>query len=226
MEVSSWCDLRNIVHLDVPSAEVTQGTHAYDAEERRAARYCADMLHETDEGHVLCPDHRPTRRRATLFDREHYLLLADAFRRAADDALVHVIVVTGTGTVFSAGQDLKEMAAMMSGELVADGPHGFPALLTILEEIDKPVIAAVNGAGAGVGMTMLLHCDIVLVADTACLRVPFVEMGVPPEAASSVLMPQALGWQRPWSSCSPRGGSTQPKPSRSVWPWRWSPWPI
>ena len=153
------------------------------------------MLHETDDGHVrvLTLD-RPEARNA--FDREHYLLLADALRRAAADDAVHVVVITGAGTVFSAGQDLKEMAAMMSGELVLDGPHGFPALLEILEEMDTPVIAAVNGAGAGVGMTMLLHCDIVLVADTAKLRVPFTEMGVPPEAASSVLMPQLLGWQR------------------------------
>jgi enoyl-CoA hydratase/carnithine racemase len=153
------------------------------------------MLHESDDGHVrvLTLD-RPEARNA--FDRSLYVALADALRRAASDESVHVVVITGAGTVFSAGQDLKEMAAMISGEIVLDGPHGFPALLEILEEIETPIIAAVNGAGAGVGMTMLLHCDIVLIADTARLRVPFTEMGVPPEAASSVLMPQALGWQR------------------------------
>ena len=153
------------------------------------------MLHETDEGHVrvLTLD-RPEARNA--FDQEHYLLLADALTRAAADDSVHVVVVTGAGTVFSAGQDLKEMAAMIAGELSTAGTAGFPSLLEILETMDTPVIAAVNGAGAGVGMTMLLHCDIVLIADTAKLRVPFTEMGVPPEAASSVLMPQLLGWQR------------------------------
>jgi enoyl-CoA hydratase/carnithine racemase len=156
------------------------------------------MVHETDHPDVdtvrVITLDRPNTRNA--FDHQQYVDTAAALARAIDDDAVRVIVITGAGSAFSAGQDLKEMAALMSGELHIDGGQGFPALLEQLENCDKPLIAAVNGAAAGVGMTMLLHCDIVLVGSSARLRVPFSEMGVPPEAASSLLMPAVLGWQR------------------------------
>ena len=61
---------------------------------------------------------------------------------------------------------------------------------------EKPLLAAVNGVGVGLGFTLLAHCDLVLMADDARLRVPFAELGVPPEAASSYLFPRTMGWQR------------------------------
>lgn len=154
------------------------------------------MVHESDHDavvRVITLD-RPAARNA--FDHQQYVDTAEALSRAIDHDAVRVIVITGAGSAFSAGQDLKEMAAMMSGELVIEGGQGFPSLLEQLERCDKPLIAAVNGPAAGVGMTMLLHCDIVIVGASARLRVPFSEMGVPPEAGSSLLMPAALGWQR------------------------------
>jgi enoyl-CoA hydratase/carnithine racemase len=69
-------------------------------------------------------------------------------------------------------------------------------LLAALETFDKPLVAAVNGVAVGIGFTMLPHCDLVLVAEGARMRAPFAEMGVPPEAASSVLLPARMGWQR------------------------------
>ena len=152
------------------------------------------MIHALDDGAVRTLQiDRGGRKNA--FDQEQYHGLGDALSAAATDDAVHVVVVTGTGDAFSAGQDLAEMAQLAAG--TATGPAtGFPALLEALETFPKPLIAAVNGVAVGIGMTMLLHCDIVLVADTARMRVPFSELGVPPEAGSSVLFADALGWQQ------------------------------
>ena len=152
------------------------------------------MIDVSDEGAVrLLRIDRGGRKNA--FDQAQYHGLADALRAAADDDAVHVVVLTGTGDAFSAGQDLAEMAELAAG--TATGPsNGFPALLAALESFPKPLIAAVNGVAVGLGMTMLPHCDIVLVADTARLRVPFSELGVPPEAGSSVMFADVMGWQQ------------------------------
>ena len=137
---------------------------------------------------------RPEARNA--FNHALYCAISDELERAKADDGTNVVVLTGEGTAFCAGQDLIEMTAMARGELVFAGGHGFTRLLESLESFDKPLIAAVNGPAAGIGLTMLLHCDIVLVAESARLRVPFAEMGVPPEAGSSALLPAQLGWQK------------------------------
>ena len=89
------------------------------------------------------------------------------------------------------------------GRLSAEGDHdfgdagpGFPRFLDTLAAFGKPVIAAVNGIGVGIGMTMLLHVDLALISTTARLRAPFVPLGVVPEAAGSLLMPVVMGNQR------------------------------
>ena len=152
------------------------------------------MIAVSDEGAVrLLRMDRGSRKNA--FDQAQYHGLADALRAAGDDDAVHVVVITGTGDAFSAGQDLAEMAELAAGTSTGTA-DGFPALLAALESFPKPLIAAVNGVAVGLGMTMLPHCDIVLVADTARLRVPFSEMGVPPEAGSSVMFADVMGWQQ------------------------------
>jgi enoyl-CoA hydratase/carnithine racemase len=127
------------------------------------------------------------------FDSELYRATAAALEAARADDGVHVAVLTGAGRAFSAGQDLGEMARLAAGETVESG---FPALLDALESFDKPLIAAVNGVAVGIGFTLLPHCDLVLAAEGARFRTPFAEMGVPPEAASSLLFPERMGWQR------------------------------
>jgi enoyl-CoA hydratase/carnithine racemase len=127
------------------------------------------------------------------FDSPLYRAAGTALDAARIDDTVNVVVVTGAGRAFSAGQDLDEMARLAAGEAIESG---FPALLEALQRFDKPLVAAVNGAAVGIGFTMLPHCDLVLVADDARFRTPFAEMGVPPEAASSVLFPSRMGWQR------------------------------
>ena len=154
----------------------------------------ANVIRVSINEHVqLCTIERPERRNA--FDQEHYVSLATAMTEAAANDDVHVLVVTGIGASFSAGQDLKEMAALASG--TASGPHdGFPRLVDQLDTFPKPLLAAVNGDAVGIGLTMLLHCDIAVVAHDARLRVPFSELGVPPEAGSSALLGDVVGWQQ------------------------------
>ena len=127
------------------------------------------------------------------FDSPLYRAAGAALTAARDDDGVKVAVLTGAGRAFSAGQDLDEMARLAAGEAAESG---FPVLLAALETFDKPLVAAVNGVAVGIGFTMLPHCDLVLVAEGARMRAPFAEMGVPPEAASSVLFPARMGWQR------------------------------
>ena len=127
------------------------------------------------------------------FDSALYRAAAAALDAARADDAVHVVVLTGRGRAFSSGQDLGEMARLAVGEQV---DSGFPALLDALQAFDKPLVAAVNGPAVGIGFTLLPHCDLVLVADDARLRTPFAEMGVPPEAASSVLFPERMGAQQ------------------------------
>lgn len=153
------------------------------------------MLRTNHHGAVtLLTFDRPEARNA--FNHALYCAISDELERAKVDDGTNVVVLTGEGSAFCAGQDLIEMTAMARGDLVFAGGHGFTRLLESLETFDKPLIAAVNGPAAGIGLTMLLHCDIVLVAESARLRVPFAEMGVPPEAGSSALLPAQLGWQK------------------------------
>jgi enoyl-CoA hydratase/carnithine racemase len=121
--------------------------------------------------------------------REFAQLLADGVA----DPDVHVIVVTGAGRAFSSGVDV---AALQGGpashrELRA----GFDEMVPALATCPKPLVAAVHGYAVGFGFTMLLHFDLVFVADDTRLRAPFVELGVIPEAASSVLLPERIGYQ-------------------------------
>jgi enoyl-CoA hydratase/carnithine racemase len=147
------------------------------------------------------------------FNNALYDALADALTDAADDPDVAVVVVTGEGRAFSAGQDLLEMAdlAMRFGEgdpaastdrddaddtpPPTEAPSGFPHLLDALQSFPKPLLAAVNGLGLGIGFTMLAHCDLVFIAEGARLKTPFTSLGVSPEAASSYLFPVRMGWQ-------------------------------
>ena len=149
------------------------------------------ILRRKEDAVLLLTMNRPERRNA--FNHHLYKALADALAEAAADDDVHVVVVTGTGGAFSAGQDFSEMT---EAPPVDSGPHGFQVLMEILCSFDKPVIAAVNGVAVGLGMTMLLHCDIVYVAESARMRCPFVTLGVVPEAASSYLLPATIGYQR------------------------------
>ena len=137
---------------------------------------------------------RPEARNA--FNCALYEAAAGALRDSVIDDAVRVVVLTGAGAAFSAGQDLKEMAAIASGNAGPEAAKGFRAFMDALCEFEKPLFAAVNGVGVGLGFTMLAHCDIVIVSEDARLKVPFASLGVPAEAASSYLFPERMGAQR------------------------------
>ncbi len=137
---------------------------------------------------------RPEVRNA--FDTAMYHELTAALRAADADEDIGAVVLTGRGSAFTSGQDLAEMAAIATGTAVEGAGQGFMGLLDCLTELSVPLLAAVNGVAVGLGFTLLAHCDLVLVASDARLRVPFAELGVPPEAASSFLFPAAMGWQQ------------------------------
>jgi enoyl-CoA hydratase/carnithine racemase len=117
----------------------------------------------------------------------------DALVAAQADPELRCVVITGTGRAFTAGQDLGEMATPPEHD--DDALHGYRGLIPVLEAFDKPLLAAVNGLGLGIGATLLPYCDIVWIAEGARLKVPFVTLGVTTEAAGSVLLPQRMGWQ-------------------------------
>jgi len=117
----------------------------------------------------------------------------DALVGAQADPELRCVVLTGTGRAFTAGQDLGEM--MSPPDHADDELHGYRGLIPVLEAFDKPLLAAVNGLGLGIGATLLPYCDIVWIAADARLKVPFVTLGVTTEAAGSLLLPHRMGWQ-------------------------------
>ncbi len=137
---------------------------------------------------------RPEVRNA--FDTTMYREVTAAFRAADSDETIGAVVLTGRGSAFTSGQDLAEMAAIATGTAVEGAGQGFMGLLECLLDLSVPLLAAVNGVAVGLGFTLLPHCNLVLVDAGARLRVPFAELGVPPEAASSVLFPALMGWQQ------------------------------
>jgi enoyl-CoA hydratase/carnithine racemase len=125
---------------------------------------------------------------------EMYGVLADEIEAAGTDAAIRVVVIRGEGDIFTAGNDIAEFAASKPGSLQNVG-----RFIKAIAEIEKPLIAAVQGRAVGVGTTMLLHCDYVILADDAKLSTPFVNLGLVPEAASSMLLPARIGHLRAFS---------------------------
>src|SRR5689334_12354107 len=135
---------------------------------------------------------RPDKKNALT--NEMYGKLADTIEGAENDASVRVIVIKGQGDSFTAGNDLSEFAAVAAGK--AEGERHVTRFIHSLGRSTKPLVAAVQGRAVGVGTTMLLHCDLVMLAENALLSTPFVSLALVPEAASSLLMPLRIGHAR------------------------------
>ena len=126
-----------------------------------------------------------------------YQAMADALRAATADATVRAVLITGQPGIFTSGNDLEDFMQRppgQGGSSTQDSPV-FQFMRALLD-CDKPVVAAVTGAAIGIGTTMLLHCDFVYVSDEARLAMPFVGLGLVPEYASSLLVPQLMGHRR------------------------------
>ncbi len=141
------------------------------------------ILTESDSGILRITLHRPEKKNALTVAM--YGALADAFREAETDAGVRVILLHGAGDAFTAGNDLADFAANPP----TDESSPVFQFLSAISTATKPVVAAVHGPAIGIGTTLLLHCDLVYATPDARLQMPFVTLGLSPEAASSFLLP-------------------------------------
>lgn len=132
---------------------------------------------------------RPEKKNALTF--EMYTEITEALTKADGNPAVRVVLITGTPDCFTAGNDLADFAAAKPGQ-------ASPAIryLETLAAASKPVVAAVAGVALGIGTTMLLHCDLVYAAPSARFQLPFVNLGLCPEAGSSALLPALVGPHR------------------------------
>jgi enoyl-CoA hydratase/carnithine racemase len=153
-----------------------------------------DQVATTLDGGVLTISlNRPEKKNA-LTDAM-YAAVVDALDKAATDPAVRVVLFRGEGADFSAGNDLGDFAAIATG---ARKPEDMAVrrVLDAMARMEKPVVAAVKGFAVGIGTTLLLHCDLVFVAEDAKLSTPFVNLALAPEAASSRLLPLRIGHVR------------------------------
>jgi len=127
---------------------------------------------------------RPAKRNA--FDIETYVALAEGIVEADRDHEVRVIVITGSGGVFTAGNDLVDFR---------DQPDSMAAfdLLRTLVATEKPIVAAVEGFAVGIGASMLLHCDLAFAGNSTVFSLPFVTLGLTPEGATTLVLPRIAG---------------------------------
>lgn len=133
--------------------------------------------------------HRPDKKNALTLAM--YAAMAAALARADREAGVRVVLLHGSEDCFTSGNDLQDF--------LGSPPDGESSpVFQFLEALDravKPVVAAVNGAAVGIGTTLLLHCDLVYAGESARFQLPFVNLGLCPEAASSLLLPKLVGHQ-------------------------------
>jgi len=149
-----------------------------------------DLLLRREDAILRIQLNRPAKKNALTAGM--YAALAEALRSANADPGVRAVLVHGTPEAFTAGNDLQDF--------LANPPTGDAApvmeFLHALSHVEKPFVAAVTGVAIGVGTTMLLHCDLVYAAEDARFALPFVNLGLCPEAASSFLLPAIAGYQR------------------------------
>ena len=150
----------------------------------------SDILIHHEAGVCTLTFHRVEKKNA--FTQAMYSQLAQALTDAAADAATRVVLLQGDATVFSAGNDI--------GDFLNHPPSNEDApvfrFLRALASFPKPLVAAVCGPAVGIGTTMLLHCDLVYAGDNAAFALPFVNLGLCPEAGSSLLLAQTMGHHR------------------------------
>ena len=146
-----------------------------------------------DNGVLTVTLNRPDKKNAIT--QAMYAALSEATERARTDDAVRVLLFRAEGDSFSAGNDIGDFIALGAQ---AAGPLDLSVFrfLKALADLDRPAVAAVKGRAVGIGLTLLLHCDMVVVAEDALLSAPFVNLALAPEAASTLLLPQVIGHQR------------------------------
>jgi enoyl-CoA hydratase/carnithine racemase len=151
----------------------------------------SDNVIITRSGNVLeIRLNRPEKKNALT--RAMYDAMADAFAQVDADPTLRAALLTGTGDTFTSGNDIGDFQARAANNAQRSASRFLPTI----SSMRKPLIAAVNGPAIGVGTTMLMHCDLIVAAQSARFVMPFTSLGLVPEAASSLLFPRLLGYQR------------------------------
>lgn len=145
---------------------------------------------ETRDGILTVGLHRPEKKNALSLAM--YAAMTAALRAGQADPAVRAVVLQGTADCFTSGNDIADFVSGPTPERLAPIFDFLGAISTY----EKPIVAAVNGLAVGIGTTMLLHCDLVCAGESARFQLPFVNLGLVPEAASSLLLPRLAGSQR------------------------------
>ncbi|WP_298430891.1 enoyl-CoA hydratase [Ottowia sp.] len=156
----------------------------------------SDILVHTEAGVCTITFNRADKKNSLT--EAMYAAMAGALEAARDDAAVRCVVFQGDMAIFSAGNDIGDFLQQSAQGTPQgdDGQRPVWRFLHTLAAFPKPLIAAVCGPAVGIGTTLLLHCDLVYAGDNAAFSLPFVNLGLCPEAASSLLLPQMLGYHR------------------------------
>ena len=149
-----------------------------------------EIVVEQQDGVMQICIQRPDKKNALT--RAMYAGLTAALTEAEHDPAVRVAVLTGNGDSFTSGNDIADF---LSAPPAGESSPVFQ-FLAALRQFGKPLIAAVNGVAIGIGVTLLLHCDLIYVRASAILQLPFVNLGLCPEAGSSLLLPRRIGHPR------------------------------
>jgi enoyl-CoA hydratase/carnithine racemase len=149
-----------------------------------------DILNHIDQGVMTLTFNRVDKKNSIT--SAMYADLADALEQAQQNAQVRVVLIQGHETIFSAGNDIADFL----NNPPADQNSPVFRFLRNISTFPKPVLAAVAGPAVGIGTTLLFHCDLVYAGDNAAFSMPFVNLGLCPEAASSFLVPNMMGYHR------------------------------
>jgi enoyl-CoA hydratase/carnithine racemase len=150
----------------------------------------SDILTHTDAGVMTITFNRLDKKNSIT--SAMYAAMADAVAQAAQDASVRVVLIQGHESIFSAGNDIGDF--LNQPPSTPDSPVF--RFLRGIATLEKPLLAAVAGPAVGIGTTLLFHCDLVYAGDNAAFSMPFVNLGLCPEAASSLLAPRMFGYHR------------------------------
>jgi enoyl-CoA hydratase/carnithine racemase len=167
----------------------------YGAQNRETTM--SDILTNLDNGILTLRLNRPAKKNA-LTKAMYAALTAGLAQASADDA-VRVVIIAAEGGDFCAGNDILDFAQDLPAYQNPDTDHDAMPVFQFLKAItffEKPLIAAVQGQAVGVGVTLLLHCDLVVAAEDVRLSLPFLKLGLVPEAGSTLLLPERIGHQR------------------------------
>ncbi len=156
--------------------------------------------------HIIVTDEDSTRtiimrrpEKKNTLTQEMYIAMSDAIDAAQSDPAIRCLVLAGSSGVFTAGNDISDFLQAATAKDGVVRPRNAVIFLQSLVNNKKPIVAAVDGIAIGIGTTMIFHCDYVIASTTTTFQSPFIQYGLVPEGASSLLLPRMVGHQRAFS---------------------------